>query len=47
MSPENIVITGSFNVAVVMDYGMAQRLRTGPEGDNVPVRDERVFGKYR
>ena len=47
MSPENIVITGNYDVAVVMDFGMAQKMPTNPEGDTVAVRDERVFGKYR
>ena len=47
MSPENIVVTGSYNVAVVMDFGMAQRLSTNDQGDHVRVRDGRVFGKFR
>lgn len=47
LSPENIVVTGDCSVAVVMDFGMAQRLSTDSEGECVPVRDERVFGKFR
>lgn len=47
MSPENIVVTGSYNVAVVMDFGMTQRLTMDAGGEPIPVRDERVFGKFR
>ncbi|CAN0136328.1 unnamed protein product [Laminaria digitata] len=47
LSPENIVVTGTNDVAVVMDFGMAQRLQTNADGIVVPVRDERVFGKFR
>ncbi|CAM9670311.1 unnamed protein product [Ectocarpus sp. 8 AP-2014] len=47
VSPENVVITSNGEAAVVMDFGMVQRLQTGPNGQVVPMRDQHVFGKMR
>lgn len=47
VSPENVVITNHGEAAVVMDFGMVQRLQTGPNGQVVPVRDPNAFGKLR
>lgn len=32
---------------MVMDFGMVQRLQTGPNGQVVPMRDQHAFGKMR
>ncbi|CBJ29899.1 CBL-interacting serine/threonine-protein kinase 1 [Ectocarpus siliculosus] len=34
VSPENVVITNNGEAAVVMDFGMVQRLQTGPNGQS-------------
>lgn len=46
-SPENVVITRMGDAAVVMDFGMVQRMPTGPHGEFLPARDEQRFGKFR
>lgn len=45
-SPENVVIS-SGNAAVVMDFGMAQRMQISPAGDVVAQQDATPFGKLR
>ncbi|CAM9461743.1 unnamed protein product [Ascophyllum nodosum] len=47
LSPENIVITGDGTAAIVMDFGMVQRLDRNEAGDVVPRRDSNFFGKMK
>ncbi|CAN0412808.1 unnamed protein product, partial [Hapterophycus canaliculatus] len=42
-SPENVVITRMGDAAVVMDFGMVQRMRRGIDGEILPARDEQRF----
>ncbi|CAM9229064.1 unnamed protein product [Scytosiphon promiscuus] len=46
-SPENVVISGDGNAAVVMDFGMVHRLQTDDSGEVVPMRDPQPIGKPR
>ncbi|CAN0369749.1 unnamed protein product [Ectocarpus sp. 6 AP-2014] len=46
-SPENVVITRMGDAAVVMDFGMVQRMRRGPRGEVLAARDAQRFGKFR
>ncbi|CAM9461673.1 unnamed protein product [Ascophyllum nodosum] len=45
LSPENIVITGDESVAIVMDFGMVQRINWNGAGEVMPRLDPHVFGK--
>ncbi|CAM9955822.1 unnamed protein product, partial [Hapterophycus canaliculatus] len=46
-SPENVVISGEGNAAVVMDFGMVQRLPTDASGRILAMRDPQPIGKAR
>jgi len=46
-SPENVVISTDGDAAVVMDFGMAQRMQMSPSGDVVAQQDAEPFGKFR
>lgn len=46
-SPENVVITRMGDAAVVMDFGMVTRMRTGPQGEVLQNQDANRFGKLR
>ncbi|CAM9410920.1 unnamed protein product [Pylaiella littoralis] len=46
-SPENVVIDKNGDAAVVMDFGMVQRMTTGPLGEVKETRDAHPFGKMR
>ncbi|CAN0460897.1 unnamed protein product [Ascophyllum nodosum] len=47
LSPENIVITGDESVAIVMDFGMVQRLKRNEAGEVEQKLDSHVFGKLK
>jgi len=46
-SPENVVITRMGDAAVVMDFGMVQRMPTDPHGGVILHQDPTRFGKFR